>query len=79
MKGKRLSQEFPYIEADVKWAIKEYACTVVDVLARRTSLAFLNAQSAEDVLPRVVEIMGQELGWGKKERNVSRTAAWLAI
>ena len=71
MKGKRLSQEFPYIEADVKWAVKEYACTVVDVLARRTSLAFLNVQSAEDVLPRVVDIMAQELGWSKKEKAVS--------
>ena len=65
-----MSQEFPYIEADVKWAMKEYACTVVDVIARRTSLAFLNVQSAEDALPRIVEIMAQELGWGKKEKNV---------
>ena len=73
VKGKRLIQEFPYIEADVKWAIKEYACTVVDVLARRTSLAFLNVQSAEDVLPRIVEIMAQELGWSKKEKAVSFT------
>ena len=73
VKGKRLSQEFPYIEADIKWAVKEYACTVVDVLARRTSFAFLNVQTAEDVLPRIVEIMAQELGWSKKEKAVSFT------
>ena len=47
--------------------MKEYACTVVDVLARQTSLAFLNVQTAE----YVVEIMAEELGWGKKERTVS--------
>lgn len=74
MKGKKLCAEFPYIEAEVKWAVKEYACSVVDVLARRTSLAFLNAQSAEDVLPRIVEIMGQELGWSRSERNVSSSS-----
>ena len=63
-------QEFPYIEADVKYAIKEYACTVVDVLARRTSLAFLNVQAAEEALPTVVNIMAKEFEWDKKTIQV---------
>ena len=62
--------EFPYIEAEVRYAIKEYALTAVDVLARRTSLAFLNVEAAEDALPRVVEIMGEELQWNKQEKKV---------
>ena len=70
VKGRRLVQEFPYIEADVKYAMKEYACTVVDVLARRTSLAFLNVQAAEEALPIVVDIMAKELGWNKKTIQV---------
>ncbi len=70
VKGRRLVQEFPYIEADVKYAMKEYACTVVDVLARRTSLAFLNVQAAEEALPAIVEIMAKELGWDKKTIQV---------
>ena len=73
VKGKRLVEEFPYIEADVLYAIKEYACTAVDVIARRTSLAFLNVQAAEDALPRVIEIMAKELGWNKDEQKVSKT------
>ena len=70
VKGRRLVQEFPYIEADVKYAIKEYACSVVDVLARRTSLAFLNVQAAEEALPIIVDIMSKELGWDKKTIKV---------
>ena len=68
--GKRLAEEFPYIEAEVKFAIQEYACTVVDVLARRTRLAFLNAEVARDAVPRVVEIMAKELGWGWAKKQV---------
>ena len=70
VKGKRIVEEFPYIEANVLYAIKEYACTAIDVIARRTSLAFLDVQAAEEALPRVVEIMGKELGWSKDEKKV---------
>ena len=68
--GKRLTSEFPYIEAEVKFAIQEYACTAVDVLARRTRLAFLNVQTAQDALPRVVDIMAKELDWSKARKEV---------
>lgn len=47
----------------------EYACTAVDFLARRSRLTFLNSHVALDALPRVVEIMGDELGWSKWRRN----------
>ncbi|KAJ3367705.1 mitochondrial glycerol-3-phosphate dehydrogenase [Allomyces arbusculus] len=63
--GKRLAgPTYPYVEAEVRYAVRrEYACTAVDVLARRTRLAFLNAQSAAEAIPRVIAIMQQELGW----------------
>ncbi|XP_067843540.1 glycerol-3-phosphate dehydrogenase, mitochondrial isoform X2 [Heptranchias perlo] len=64
--GKRLVSEFPYIEAEVKYAVKEYACTAIDIIARRTRLAFLNVQAAEDALPRIVEIMATEMNWSEK-------------
>ncbi|XP_038645499.1 glycerol-3-phosphate dehydrogenase, mitochondrial isoform X1 [Scyliorhinus canicula] len=64
--GKRLVAEFPYIEAEVRYAIKEYACTAIDVIARRTRLAFVNVQAAEEALPRIVEIMASELNWTEK-------------
>lgn len=42
----------------MKYGIKEYACTAVDMISRRTRLAFLNVQAAEEALPRIVELMG---------------------
>lgn len=67
--GKRLSEEFPYIEAEVRYSIQEYACTVVDFLARRTRLAFLNAQAAADAIPKIADIMGKELDWSKAKKQ----------
>ncbi|KAF9919003.1 mitochondrial glycerol-3-phosphate dehydrogenase [Linnemannia zychae] len=62
--GRRVSNQYPYIEAEVRYAVRrEYACTAVDVLARRLRLAFLNVHAALDALPRVVEIMAEELHW----------------
>lgn len=55
----------------VVYACREYACRVVDILARRTRLAFLNVHAAEEALPRIVEIMAGELNWDKKRIQVS--------
>uniref|UniRef100_A0A7S1KN41 Glycerol-3-phosphate dehydrogenase n=1 Tax=Percolomonas cosmopolitus TaxID=63605 RepID=A0A7S1KN41_9EUKA len=67
VKGVRLQAGFPYIEAEVVFSIhKEYARTVVDFIARRTRLAFLDAHACLDALPRVAEIMGKELKWDSK-------------
>ena len=58
------------IEAEIRYAIRhEYAQTAIDVLARRTRLAFLNAQAALHALPYVVDIMSDELGWTRAERR----------
>uniref|UniRef100_A0A7N6BAI4 Glycerol-3-phosphate dehydrogenase, mitochondrial n=1 Tax=Anabas testudineus TaxID=64144 RepID=A0A7N6BAI4_ANATE len=67
--GKRLVSEFPYIESEVQYAIKEYACTAIDVIAQRTRLGFLNVQAADEALPRIVQIMGKELDWSQERRT----------
>jgi len=67
--GERLHEEFPYLDAEVKYAIKEYACTAVDVIARRLRIAFLNTYAAHEVLEQVVDIMAKELGWSSAERR----------
>ena len=54
----------------INFAIKEYAATATDVLARRTRLGFLNVHAAEEALPRVIEIMATELCWDKKRQKV---------
>ena len=54
----------------MRYAIRnEYAVSAIDVLARRTRLSFLNARAALDALPRVVEIMAEELQWSYSERQ----------
>eukprot|EP00071_Canis_lupus_P015578 XP_005640453.1 glycerol-3-phosphate dehydrogenase, mitochondrial [Canis lupus familiaris] len=77
--GVRLVSEFPYIEAEVKYGIKEYACTAVDMISRRTRLAFLNVQAAEEALPRIVELMAKELNWDdyKKEEELETARKFL--
>ncbi|KAF9448000.1 DAO-domain-containing protein [Macrolepiota fuliginosa MF-IS2] len=68
--GKRLSPQYPFIEAEVRYVTKhEYALTAIDILARRTRLSFLNARAALDALPRIIDIMSEELNWSRTERN----------
>ncbi|KAL3854156.1 hypothetical protein ACJMK2_013434 [Sinanodonta woodiana] len=67
--GKRLHQEYPYIEAEVRYAVREYACTAIDIVARRTRLAFCNVLAAEEALPRIIEIMAEELKWNKAKQQ----------
>ncbi|KAI5108677.1 glycerol-3-phosphate dehydrogenase, mitochondrial isoform X2 [Silurus meridionalis] len=73
--GKRLVSEFPYIESEVMYAIKEYACTAIDIIARRTRLGFLNVQAADEALPRIVEIMAKELKWSEEKKKEELAAA----
>ena len=68
--GRRLHSEFPYVDAEVRYACREYAATAVDIIARRLRLAFLNAQAAEEALPTIVTIMADELKWSEKEKKV---------
>ncbi|KAI9342740.1 FAD dependent oxidoreductase-domain-containing protein [Zopfochytrium polystomum] len=78
--GKRLVWGYPYIEAEVRYAVKrEYACTAIDVLARRTRLAMLNARAAKEALPRVIEIMTEELKWSpaRQREEYERTLVFL--
>ncbi|XP_057380881.1 glycerol-3-phosphate dehydrogenase, mitochondrial-like isoform X1 [Daphnia carinata] len=67
--GKRLHEEFPYIDAEVRYAVREYACTAIDVIARRLRLAFLNVQAAEEALPSIISIMAEELKWSDAEQK----------
>jgi len=79
--GKRIHQEFPYIDAEVRYAVREYAATAVDVIARRLRLSFLNVQAAEEALPGVVNIMADELGWdeGEKDRQMEDAIEFLRM
>lgn len=59
-----LVQGHPYLEAEVLYAARyEAAGRVTDVLVRRLSLALVDRTAALAVLPRVVELLAQELDW----------------
>lgn len=73
--GRRIHSELPYIEAEVRFAAKEYAMTAVDVIARRLRISFLNVTAAEEALETIVNIMGEELSWSKEERNRQKKEA----
>jgi glycerol-3-phosphate dehydrogenase len=71
VRGVRLSPLYPFIDGEVRYAVHhEYAQTAADVLARRTRLAFMNAQAALEALPKVIDIMGQELKWDSKRKEL---------
>lgn len=71
VRGERISALYPFIDGEVRYAVRhEYAQTAVDVLARRTRLAFLNAQAALEAAPKVIDIMAGELKWDAKRKEV---------
>jgi glycerol-3-phosphate dehydrogenase len=53
--------------------------TATDVISRRLRLSFLNAQAALEALPRVVDIMAEELNWNaaRKQQEMTRTTGFL--
>jgi glycerol-3-phosphate dehydrogenase len=68
------------IEAEVRYAVRhEYALTATDVISRRLRLSFLNAQAALDALPRVIDIMAEELNWNtaRKREELTYTTHFL--
>lgn len=78
---RRLSASYPFVEAEVRYAARsEYAQTAEDVLARRTRLSFLDVKAALKALPRVIDIMGEELNWSvaRKEAEWTRTVYFLS-
>jgi glycerol-3-phosphate dehydrogenase len=76
----RLVPTLPFIEAEIRYgARRELAQTAADVLARRMRLAFLDAQAALETLPRVVDVLAEELGWdaARKEAEWKGTVHFL--
>ena len=68
------------IEAEVRYAVRnEYAQTVIDFIARRCRLSFLNVQAAFEALPRVIDIMAGELAWSttRKREELRRGVQFL--
>jgi glycerol-3-phosphate dehydrogenase len=75
-----LHPRLPYIEAEVRWAVRyEMARTVEDVLSRRTRSLFLDAEASLEAAPRVAAILVEELGlsldWQQEQIEAYRALA----
>jgi glycerol-3-phosphate dehydrogenase len=53
--------------------------TATDVISRRLRLSFLNAQAALEALPRVIDIMAEDLNWNavRKREEMMQTTRFL--
>ncbi|KAL9912943.1 glycerophosphate oxidase 1 isoform 1-T1 [Glossina fuscipes fuscipes] len=79
--GNRIHPDFPYIDAEIRYGVREYACNAVDMIARRLRLSFLNVQAAQEALPVVCDIMAEELKWSKdeKQKQINKAREFLAL
>lgn len=67
--GELLAEGHAYLEAEVIYAAQhEGARSTVDVLSRRTRLAFLDAEAAVNAIPRVSELLAHGLGWSEEQK-----------
>ncbi|CAK7245951.1 MAG: mitochondrial glycerol-3-phosphate dehydrogenase [Sporothrix thermara] len=69
----RVLPSWPITDAEIRYGVRaESACTAVDILARRTRLAFLDVNAAHEALPRVISILADELKWSNAVREQQR-------
>ena len=73
---KRLSNKHMLLDAEVVFAVRqEFACTAVDVLARRTRLSFLDAQARAIISVVVVAlVVAAALTRGLQAPSVARVS-----
>ncbi|CAA0814441.1 Glycerol-3-phosphate dehydrogenase SDP6-mitochondrial [Striga hermonthica] len=69
--GKRLAHGYPILEAEVAYCARnEYCESVVDFIARRSRLAFLDTDAARRAVPRILEILAAEHKWDKSRKKL---------
>ena len=73
--GKKIDSDLPYLKAEIYYAAShEGACTVDDVISRRTRIAFEAHNQGLDLADAIAEIIAPVLGWSTKERKASVAA-----
>ena len=56
--GEKIHPAFPYVTAEILWAVREEMCmTIEDFLARRSRMLFLDAAASMEAAPFVAEVM----------------------
>ena len=68
--GERLVPGYPYLRAEVVYAVRsEMATTLHDVLSRRTRLQLFDRCAALDAAPVAADLMAGELQWDEAQRT----------
>ncbi len=68
--AERIVPELPYLMAEVPYAIEhELACTLSDVLIRRTHIAFETRDHGRSAARRIAPLMGAALGWSDEQQH----------
>ena len=66
--GQRLSEALPYLLAEVSHAVeREMACTLSDVLVRRTHVAFETRDNGQAAARRIAPLMAALLHWSERD------------
>ena len=66
--GRRMVDDLPYLLAEVPHAVeREMACTLSDVLIRRTHVAFETRDHGRATARRIAPLMGALLGWNEAQ------------
>jgi glycerol-3-phosphate dehydrogenase len=72
--SKRILPDFPFIGAEVIYHIRvEMACSLRDILARRWRLEQTDFAATLAAMPKVAEIIANEIGWGSAEKTKAMT------
>ena len=80
LRNNRVSPKYPILDGEIPYAVDyEFARTPVDVIARRTRLAFLDVDAAKEALPHIVEVMADKLGWSgdRQQEELTKSIIWL--
>ena len=67
----RLHPDYSFIEAEVLYSMhSEMAVKPNDIICRRVPVSFIDQKGTEEViLPKVVDIMANELGWSEERKQ----------
>ncbi|CCD15347.1 unnamed protein product [Trypanosoma congolense IL3000] len=67
---RQLHPEEPILAADVVYSSQREHCEhVVDFIARRTRMSFLNVEHAKAIIPEVAQIMSVTKNWSRARKN----------
>uniref|UniRef100_A0A7S3AB39 glycerol-3-phosphate dehydrogenase n=1 Tax=Rhodosorus marinus TaxID=101924 RepID=A0A7S3AB39_9RHOD len=78
--GRKILPDHSVMEAELVYCVQnEMAMTVLDFLARRTRLAYLDPKECLEALPQIVQLMGEQLSWtaARREAELKATTDFL--